>query len=132
MTHAATIQNGLSIVRSLSVRHRQNELNQRESNLYIQALENAKTTGIFPDTFQVKVPSDLMGRQVGIKVAALRELAKYAPNHPLVVSQKCRSMVAQVTVMNFCRAGRPDGGDYANFAPTNQTLQNIFAAFPKD
>lgn len=95
-----------------------------------KALEQAKQTGVMPAQFQATVPADWFGEQAGIATVALRELAKYAPNHPLVVSSKCREVVANVTLINYNRANRPMDAGYRKFAPDDVKSQVIFKAYP--
>lgn len=94
---------------------------------YAHALAQAKVTGVMPEEFQGEVPKDMLGRQVGIKVVALRELKKAIPNHPLVVSQNVRSNIATQTMINYNRADRPGGVDFADYAPGETAAQQIFS-----
>ncbi|MGX9718401.1 hypothetical protein ACWYXJ_29660 [Janthinobacterium lividum] len=93
---------------------------------YARALSEAKRTGIMPDEFQRTVPVDQMGRQVGVKVVALRELGKISPGHPLVVSSTVRQNIATQTLINYNRADRPDDADLTNFAPSDVAAQKIY------
>ncbi len=94
---------------------------------YAVALKAAKKTGVFPEKYQATVTEDQLGRQVGIKVVALRELGKQAPNHPLVVSQVVRSNIATQTLINYNNANRPADTDFNHFAPSDTAAQKIYS-----
>lgn len=94
---------------------------------YAVALEQAKKTGVLPEIYQAKVGFDMVGEQVGIKVVALRELSKTAPNHPLVKSQKVRENIGLQTLMNFNKANRPSNADINDYAPSDVAAQKIYA-----
>jgi hypothetical protein len=102
---------------------------------YAQALEAAKQTGELPSEFQKHVPIDEAGRHLGIKKVLLRELGKKSPDHPMVISPKCREVVGTVTLINYNRANRPvdakGAADYEAFAPDDEKAQAIFQAFPR-
>lgn len=95
---------------------------QRE---YAIALENAKQTGELADRFQRQVGVDMLVTQVGIKVVALRELGKKAPEHPLIASQECRDLVGKGARIAYNRADRPNT-DVNAFAPDEDLSQKIF------
>lgn len=92
---------------------------------YARALENAKKTGEMPLEYQRAVGEDSVGRQVGIKVVALRELEKFDAKHPLL-SQHVRSNIATQTMINFNKAGRPGNIPFADFTPSDKAAQTIF------
>jgi len=92
---------------------------------YAVALEEAKKTGAMPEQYQRKVGEDQLGRQVGIKVVALRELEKLNSNHPLVRSSELRSKVGNQALINFNRANRPADGDFNDFAPSDAQFQQL-------
>lgn len=93
---------------------------------YAKALEDAKRNGKMPDQYQRVVPIDKLGKHVGIKVVALRELAKYAPNHPLVTSSAVRENVGTQTVKHYCQANRPANPNYNDYAPDDEMTQRIY------
>jgi hypothetical protein len=94
---------------------------------YAVALEEAKRTGVMPEKYQQTVASDRMGKQIGIKVVALRELGKLNPRHPLVASETVRANIGTQTLINYNRANRPKDGDYNDFAPDDALAQKIYA-----
>lgn len=96
---------------------------------YAAALQAAKQTGNIDPRFQRQAPEDVLAAQIGIKKALLRELAKVAPNHPLVKSAECRDAVAQVTLLKFNRANRPGGVQFEDFAPNDDENERIIEAF---
>lgn len=93
---------------------------------YAKALEEAKRTGNMPEQYQRVVAEDHMGKQVGIKVVALRELGKLNPRHPLVASSAVRTNIGTQTLINYNRANRPKDGDYNDFAPDDALAQRIY------
>jgi len=93
---------------------------------YSKALEEAKRTGTMPVEFQQLVPIDRVGRQVGIKVVALRELGKVNPAHPLVASPQVRENIGTQTLINYNKADRPDGADLNDYAPSDSAAQKIY------
>jgi len=93
---------------------------------YAKALEEAKRTGNMPEQYQRVVAEDQMGKQVGIKVVALRELGKLNPRHPLVASSTVRTNIGTQTLINYNRANRPKDGDYNDFAPDDALAQRIY------
>lgn len=92
---------------------------------YARALEAAKKTGEMPLEFQRTMGEDSVGRQVGIKVVALRELEKFDATHPLL-QPHVRKNIATQTMINFNRADRPGNIDFADFAPSDKAAQIIF------
>ena len=98
---------------------------------YAAALASAKQTGVMPAEFQRTVPVDEMGRQVGVKVVALRELGKLNASHPLVTSAKVRENIATQTLINYNRADRPDGVNLSDYAPSDSAAQKIYTFTPK-
>jgi hypothetical protein len=93
---------------------------------YAKALEEAKRTGNMLEQYQRVVAEDHMGKQVGIKVVALRELGKLNPGHPLVASATVRQNIGTQTLINYNRANRPKDGDYNDFAPDDALAQRIY------
>jgi len=93
---------------------------------YAKALEEAKRSGNMPAEFQQLVPIDRVGKQVGIKVVALRELGKVNPGHPLVASATVRDNIGTQTLINYNRADRPDGVDLNDFAPSDELARRIY------
>lgn len=93
---------------------------------YARALEEGKRTGVMPEKYQRVVAEDHMGKQVGIKVVALRELGKLNPAHPLVSSATVRANIGTQTLINYNRASRPQDGDYNDFAPDDALAQKIY------
>lgn len=93
---------------------------------YAKALEEAKRTGNMPVEYQQLVPIDRVGRQVGIKVVALRELGKLNPAHPLVASSTVRENIGTQTLINYNKCDRPQGADLNDFAPTDDLAQRIY------
>lgn len=93
---------------------------------YAVALEEAKRTGVMPEKYQQTVAIDNMGRHIGVKVVALRELGKMNPRHPLVASATVRQNIATQTVKNYSQAGRPLDPNYNEFAPDDAQAQRIY------
>lgn len=93
---------------------------------YAKALEQAKRTGNMPEQYQQTVAIDSMGRHIGVKVVALRELGKFDPQHPLVASAVVRQNIATQTVKNYSQAGRPEDPNYNEFAPDDSQAQRIY------
>lgn len=93
---------------------------------YAKALDEAKRTGNMPEQYQQTVPIDSMGRHIGVKVVALRELGKVNPKHPLVASATVRQNIATQTVKNYSQAGRPEDPNYNEFAPDDGQAQRIY------
>ena len=93
---------------------------------YAVALEEAKRTGVMPEKYQQTVAIDSMGRHIGVKVVALRELGKMNPRHPLVASSTVRENIATQTVKNYSKAGRPLDPNYNEFAPDDAQAQRIY------
>lgn len=93
---------------------------------YKRALEAAKRTGVMPAEFQQLVPIDRVGKQIGIKVVALRELGKLNPTHPLVASATVRENIGTHTLINYNRADRPEGVDLNAYAPGDELAQRIY------
>lgn len=127
------IDHASAIGRAWRDKQEQAALNAKARAAYLLALEKGKTTGFMPCEFQKTATIDVLGRQMGLNVVALRELAKYAPNHPLVISAKCREIVGSVTLLNYNLANRPDIENAANltmFAPDDGKSQAIFKAYP--
>lgn len=93
---------------------------------YAKALDEAKRTGNMPEQYQQSVAIDHMGRQIGVKVVALRELGKLNPQHPLVASPAVRQNIATQTVKNYSQAGRQPNPDYNQFAPDDGQAQGIY------
>lgn len=116
--------------RELNERWKANDERRALFAQYAAALEAAKVTGEFPVEFQNTVPEDLLTRQVGVKVVALRELLKANPQHPLVKSAECRTRIAKRTLVNFNRANRPDSVDVTMFAPNEEETEQIFSTCP--
>jgi hypothetical protein len=110
------------------------QLNERVRQAYKEALEVAKETGDMQEEFQATVPIDQLGKQIGIKAVALRELKKTSPGHPLVVSETAREVIGQVTLVNYNRADRPvdeDGvANYSEHVPDEETTERIYEAYP--
>ncbi len=92
---------------------------------YAKALAIAKQTGAMPEQFQRRVSEDQLGRHIGIKTVALRELEKLNASHPLVRSSELRSKIGTMTLINFNRADRPLNGDFNDFAPTDAQIQQM-------
>ena len=92
---------------------------------YASALAEAKRTGVMPEEYQEMVPIDQMGRQVGIKAVALRELGKLNPKHPLLTST-VRTNIGTQTLINYNLADRPEGADLNDYAPSEKQTQQIF------
>lgn len=124
---AGLVDNGVALGAALRERKAiaQDERKFREG--YATALANAKQTGVMPAEYQRTVPVDEMGRQVGIKVVALRELGKLNASHPLVASAQVRANIATQTLVNYNNADRPDGVDLNNYAPSDVAAQKIYA-----
>lgn len=93
---------------------------------YAKALEEAKRTGNMPEEYQGVVAIDSMGRHIGVKVVALRELGKIAPTHPLVSSATVRKNIGTQTVINYSKAGRPQDPNYNDYAPSDTAAQKIY------
>lgn len=98
---------------------------------YSRALTEAKRTGLMPAQFQRTVPADEMGRQVGVKVVALRELSKLNAGHPLVASAKVRENIGTQTLINYNKSDRPQDVPYGDFAPSDIAAQKIYDLTPK-
>lgn len=64
-------------------------------------------------------------------VVALRELEKLDPGHPMVHSQQMRDHVSLHTTRNYTRAGRPEGADFADFAPDEEVVQRGLQTYRK-
>jgi len=92
---------------------------------YARALEDAKRTGQMPAEYQRHVMVDEFARHVGIKVVALRELAKLDPKHPLL-NQTVRNNIATQTVINFCKHERPADAGLGDYAPSDSAAQKIY------
>jgi hypothetical protein len=110
---------------------RQADFDIKTRAAYKLALDAAKQTGRMPAEHQVHVPIDYVAEQSGIKVVALRELGKNEPEHPLVVSEKCREFIADATLINYNMAERPRDVNLEEFAPDEELAQRIFEAQPK-
>lgn len=93
---------------------------------YARALAVAKRTGDMPVEYQQLVPIDRVGRQVGIKVVALRELSKVDPTHPLVASAAVRENIGTQTLINYNKSERPSGADLNDYAPSDSAAQKIY------
>jgi len=93
---------------------------------YAKALEEAKRTGNMPEKYQQTVAIDSLGRHIGVKVVALRELGKVDPKHPLVASAAVRQNIGTQTVKNYSQAGRPEDPNYNEFAPDDAQTQRIY------
>jgi hypothetical protein len=121
------VDNGVAIGAALRERKAiaQDERKFREG--YAVALANAKRTGVMPAEYQRSVPVDEMGRQVGIKVVALRELGKLNASHPLVASAQVRDNIATQTLLNYNKVDRPDGVNLNDYAPSDSAAQQIYA-----
>jgi len=124
---AGLVDNGVALGAAMRERKAiaQDERKFREG--YATALANAKQTGVMPAEYQRTVPVDEMGRQVGIKVVALRELGKLNAGHPLVASAQVRANIATQTLINYNKAERPDGVDLNGYAPSDVAAQQIYA-----
>lgn len=113
-------------------RKNQEQFDKQLQKEYRAALEKAKKDGLLPEKFQHNVPEDVLGAHVAVKVIALRELAKFAPDHPLVVSQKCQDVVSNLTLRQFNRLGRGSHTTYAASAPDASTADDVFDYFRKN
>ena len=124
---AGLVDSGLALGAALRERKAiaQDERKFREG--YATALANAKQTGVMPVEYQRTVPVDEMGRQIGVKVVALRELGKLDASHPLVASAQVRANIGTQTLINYNKADRPDGVDLNNYAPSDVATQKIYA-----
>ncbi|MGZ5802338.1 MAG: hypothetical protein ACXWJZ_17120 [Burkholderiaceae bacterium] len=132
MAHAATIQNGISIANSFFANREADRQQTARAIRYQVALENAQKTGVFPERLQRMVYEDWEGEQAALVTVLLRELKKLAPTHPLIVSEKCRDTVKKVSIINYCRAGRPIVRDFRRYVPSEASAQKIFAAYSKE
>lgn len=94
------------------------------------ALKKAKDDGVLPEEFQKTVPEDKLGQHVGVKVIALRELAKLDPNHPLVTYKICQDVVANLTLREFNRKDR--NVTYKDSAPAEETTKKLFDKYRVD
>lgn len=93
---------------------------------YAKALAAAKVSGEMPEEYQSRVPFDMYGRQVGVKVVALKELSRLTGGkHPLA-NEAVRRKVANMTMVNYNLADRPDGVNVADYAPTEDQLRTVF------
>ncbi|MFC5511122.1 hypothetical protein ACFPOU_08275 [Massilia jejuensis] len=121
------VDNGVAIGAAMRERKAiaQDERKFREG--YATALANAKQTGVMPTEYQRTVPVDEMGRQIGVKVVALRELGKLNASHPLVASAQVRANIGTQTLVNYNKAERPDGVDLNDYAPSDTAAQKIYA-----
>lgn len=124
---AGLVDNGVALGAAMRERKAiaQDERKFREG--YATALANAKQTGVMPVEYQRTVPVDDIGRQIGVKVVALRELGKLNAGHPLVASAQVRANIATQTLINYNRAERPNGVDLNEYAPSDSAAQKIFA-----
>jgi len=124
---AGLVDNGVALGAAMRERKAiaQDERKFREG--YATALANAKQTGVMPAEYQRTVPVDDIGRQIGVKVVALRELGKLNAGHPLVASAQVRANIATQTLINYNRAERPNGVDLNEYAPSDSAAQKIFA-----
>ncbi len=68
---------------------------------------------------------DVLARHVAIKVVAVRELAKFAPAHPLVL-QAVREAIGNKAIMKFNGTGRSMDHELNRYAPTEEKSQAIF------
>lgn len=116
------VQIGSSMIETRALEKAQKEYRQG----YAVALEEAKRTGVMPEKYQQTVAIDNMGRHIGVKVVALRELGKMNPGHPLVASATVRQNIATQTVKNYSKAGRPLDPNYNEFAPDDAQAQRIY------
>jgi hypothetical protein len=123
---AALVDNMVQIGSHLRTRREQKLAERAYQEGYARALEDAKRTGNMPEQYQQTVAIDSLGRHIGVKIVALRELAKLAPKHPLVVSQVVRQNIATQTVKNYSQAGRPPDPDYNAYAPDDLLAQRIY------
>lgn len=128
------VQAGRTIVNRWNSRVRAQQMELRVREAYKAALAAAKDTGNMPEEFQGAVPIDELGKQIAIKSVALNELAKYAPDHPLLVSEMAQSVIAQVTLINYNRAERPVDGDgvihYSAHIPDEEDIEAIYREYP--
>ncbi|WP_288393085.1 hypothetical protein [uncultured Herbaspirillum sp.] len=127
-------QAGRTIVDRWNARVRAHQMELRVREAYNAALTAAKDTGDMPEEFQSSVPIDELGKLIAIKSVALNELAKYVPDHPLVVSETAQDVIAQVTLINYNRAERPVDADgvihYSAHIPDEETIDAIYKAYP--
>lgn len=93
---------------------------------YDIALEIAKRTGEMEVDCQRTVPEDRMGEEMGVKTVALRELGKHNPNHPLIRSKTVQKFIGLHTIRNYSRADRPAAQNYGDFAPSDESCQNVY------
>jgi len=132
--YAAGAEAGSALKERWNAKRKGKEMDERVRKAYKMALEQAKTTGNLAEEFQSQVPIDMLGKEIGVKAVALRELGKNVPKHPLVVSETCRQVVGQVTLVNYNRADRPVDDDgvihYSDYAPDEEAAESIFKAFP--
>lgn len=132
--YAAGAEAGSVLKERWNAKRKGKEMDQRVRQAYIMALEQAKTSGNLAEEFQSQVPIDMLGKEIGVKAVALRELGKNVPKHPLVVSETCRQVVGQVTLVNYNRADRPVDDDglinYSAFVPDEESAEQIFKSFP--
>lgn len=126
MDTAGLVDNMVQIGSHLRDRHENAKAEKQYREGYAKALEEAKRTGQMPEIYQQKIAADHMGRQIGIKVVALRELGKLSPQHPLVASTAVRQNIATQTLKNYNRDNRPADGDYNDYAPNDEMAQKIY------
>lgn len=124
---AGFIDNMVQIGGQMRAKRDQAKSEQQFRAEYARALEEAKRTGNMPVELQQLVPIDRVGRQVGIKVVALRELGKVNPAHPLVASPQVRENIGTQTLINYNKAERPEGADLNDYAPSDQAAQKIYS-----
>lgn len=124
---AGFIDNMVQIGGHMRAKRDQAKSEQQFRAEYARALEEAKRTGNLPAEFQQMVPIDRVGKQVGVKVVALRELGKANPTHPLVTSAQVRENIATQTLINYNKADRPDDADLNDYAPSDSAAQKIYA-----
>ena len=123
---AGFIDNMVQIGGHMRAKRDQAKSEQQFRAEYARALEEAKRTGNMPVEFQQLVPIDRVGRQVGIKVVALRELGKVNPGHPLVASSQVRENIGTQTLINYNKADRPEAADLNDYAPSDAAAQKIY------
>lgn len=97
---------------------------------YQEAIARAEQTGErLPDELQKIVPVDELVIQTVLKNAALRELQRLAPAHPLL-KQEVREQVAKEGLRIFNRAQRPiltESYNASHMTPDEKTTAEIFA-----
>jgi hypothetical protein len=114
-------------IREKRVADRAQQLAEQEFRAgYAKALATAKVSGDMPEQYQTRVPFDMYGRQVAVKVVALKELSRITGGkHPLA-NEAVRRQVGTLAMLNYNRADRPEGVNVADYAPSDEQLKAVF------